>query len=80
MKYLFLLLITAWTLLLSYTADAQVTQSQISLNPPAVVNFTQLANYELAHPRRFRHKRYIEQEEDREHNYHLRHHLFLQEH
>jgi hypothetical protein len=44
----------------------QVTQAQIQYGPPVVVNFQQLADYELTHPGKKKKKRFIEQGEDRE--------------
>src|SRR5579871_3888796 len=44
---------------------AQQTPVQIPLTPPKVVNFTELANYELMHPPKLQ-QRVIEQGEDRE--------------
>src|SRR5215813_2706796 len=47
---------------------AQVTSGKIFYDAPKIINFKQLADYELAHPPKKQH-RFIEQGEDRDENF-----------
>ncbi|MFI5134465.1 MAG: T9SS type A sorting domain-containing protein, partial [Chitinophagales bacterium] len=51
----------------------QVEHSTIKLNPPAVINFTELADYQRMHPSPPKPQRFIEQGEDREGKYKFHH-------
>ena len=65
----------AATLILAATISLQaqpITQTQISIGAPHVINFSDLAAWEKANPKKVEHQKFIEQGEDRDTRYRRR--------